>query len=176
MNLSGRPMSTIIMSDANTIAETAMISAIRVSGVLHFTLASRKMAVMSEPTRLIATKIQNWKYKFPRKHNPACWSLQGHILTGDSKHMPQQDIALPGCRSRSFRVSRIFAAASRGLSVRLNRQLYFPRLSKFSGSFFHFQDPTDRENSCSQEVSSILWAWCQGLPLACNRLCLLSIR
>jgi hypothetical protein len=35
---------------------TAMISAILVSGVLHFTLARRSTAVMREPTRLMATK------------------------------------------------------------------------------------------------------------------------
>ena len=42
--------------EAKTIADTAMISAILVSGVLHFTLASRNMAVINDPTRLMATK------------------------------------------------------------------------------------------------------------------------
>jgi hypothetical protein len=45
-----------MIKDANKMAETAMISAMRVSGVLHFTLVNRKMAVTNEPTRLIATK------------------------------------------------------------------------------------------------------------------------
>ena len=49
-------MSTTIIIDANTIADTAMISAMRVNGVLHFTLASRKIAVINDPTRLMATK------------------------------------------------------------------------------------------------------------------------
>lgn len=53
---SGRPISTIIINDANNIADTAMISAMRVIGVLHWMFANRNMAVIKEPTRLMATK------------------------------------------------------------------------------------------------------------------------
>ena len=56
INLSGRPMSTTIIIDAKVIAETAIISAILVNGVLHSTLINRKIAVISDPTKLIATK------------------------------------------------------------------------------------------------------------------------
>ena len=55
-NLSGRPISTIIINEAKAIADTAMISAILVRGVLHFIFPNLKMAVTREPTRLIATK------------------------------------------------------------------------------------------------------------------------
>ena len=41
---------------ANTMADTAMISAILVRGVLHLAFDSLNTAVMSDPTRLIATK------------------------------------------------------------------------------------------------------------------------
>jgi hypothetical protein len=44
------------MMEAKTMADTAIISAILVSGVLHFTFERRRTAVMSEPTRLMATK------------------------------------------------------------------------------------------------------------------------
>ena len=49
-------MSTIIINDANTIADTAMISAILVRGVLQCTSANRNTAVIKEPTKLMATK------------------------------------------------------------------------------------------------------------------------
>ena len=49
-------MSTTIIIDAKVIAETAIISAILVNGVLHSTFINRKIAVISEPTKLIATK------------------------------------------------------------------------------------------------------------------------
>ena len=49
-------MSTIMMIEAITIAETAMISDILVSGVLHLTFDSLKIAVINDPTRLMATK------------------------------------------------------------------------------------------------------------------------
>jgi hypothetical protein len=41
---------------AMMIAATAIISAIRVSGVLQWTPDNRSMAVIREPTRLTATK------------------------------------------------------------------------------------------------------------------------
>jgi hypothetical protein len=42
--------------EAKTMADTAMISAILVSGVLQRTFDNLNMAVIKEPTRLIATK------------------------------------------------------------------------------------------------------------------------
>ena len=42
--------------EANKMADTAMISEMRVKGVRHSTPERRKIAVMSEPTKLIATK------------------------------------------------------------------------------------------------------------------------
>ena len=55
-NLSGRPISTIMISEAKRIAETAITSAILVSGVLHVIFPNLKIAVINEPTRLMATK------------------------------------------------------------------------------------------------------------------------
>ena len=49
-------MSTMMMSDAKVMADTAIISDMRVSGVRHGTSASLNMAVINDPTRLIATK------------------------------------------------------------------------------------------------------------------------
>jgi hypothetical protein len=56
MNLSGLPISTMIIIEAKMMAETAIISAILVSGVLQWTLTSLRMAVIRDPTRLMATK------------------------------------------------------------------------------------------------------------------------
>jgi hypothetical protein len=39
-----------------TMAETAMISEILVNGVLHLTLDNLRIAVINDPTRLMATK------------------------------------------------------------------------------------------------------------------------
>ena len=49
-------MSTIIIREANVIAETAIISAILVRGVLHSAFDNLNTAVINDPTRLIATK------------------------------------------------------------------------------------------------------------------------
>ena len=46
----------IMIKAAKVIAETAIISEILVRGVLQGTLASRKIAVINDPTKLIATK------------------------------------------------------------------------------------------------------------------------
>ncbi len=46
----------MIIRDAKKMALTAMISAIRVIGVLQWILANLNIAVINEPTRLIATK------------------------------------------------------------------------------------------------------------------------
>ena len=49
-------MSIIMVSPPMIIAETAIISAIRVIGVAHVTLDSLKTAVINDPTKLMATK------------------------------------------------------------------------------------------------------------------------
>jgi hypothetical protein len=55
-SLSGRPISTIMISAAKVMADTAINSEILVSGVLQGTSASLNIAVISDPTRLMATK------------------------------------------------------------------------------------------------------------------------
>ncbi|GAB7087068.1 hypothetical protein JCM15579A_11720 [Marinifilum fragile] len=49
-------MSTIIIILAQIIEATATISAIRVKGYDHFALASLRMELIKEPTKLTATK------------------------------------------------------------------------------------------------------------------------
>lgn len=45
-----------MIKEANVIAETAIISAILVKGVLHFTFVNLNTAVIKDPTKLMATK------------------------------------------------------------------------------------------------------------------------
>jgi hypothetical protein len=60
-------MSTIMIREAITIAETAMISAILVKGVLHLTLDNLNIAVMRDPTRLMATKNTKFEIYIPQE-------------------------------------------------------------------------------------------------------------
>ena len=56
INRSGRPMSIMIITLAQIIDATAIISEILVSGVAHFAFDSFKMELTRDPTRLTATK------------------------------------------------------------------------------------------------------------------------
>ena len=55
-NLSGRPMSVIIINPATIAKATAIISAIRVKGLTHLTPSKPITELMSIPIRLAATK------------------------------------------------------------------------------------------------------------------------
>jgi hypothetical protein len=56
----------MIIKEANTIADTAIISAILVRGVAHFTFASLKIAVIRDPTKLMATKKTKFDMYIPQ--------------------------------------------------------------------------------------------------------------
>ena len=65
--LSGRPISTMMISAAKVIAETAIISEMRVNGVRHGTSASLNIAVINDPTRLMATKKTKFEIYIPQE-------------------------------------------------------------------------------------------------------------
>ena len=54
------------MSPANAMADTAIISAILVKGVLQCTSVKRSTAVINEPTKLIATKNTKLEIYIPQ--------------------------------------------------------------------------------------------------------------
>jgi len=84
-------MSTIMITAAQIIAATAIISEILVRALAHRILLSFKMELNKELTRLKATIKQNSRCKFPRKYNPSRLLLQVHTLTDDNNQsIPKQ--------------------------------------------------------------------------------------